>query len=91
MSNQNLTLEQTGLIEKPAFGVGMTMSKANELISSLKDAETGINIAPEYFEFNEVGTKVRGVFLGYTKFEVVDQKSGELKTLNAIGWMDENG
>lgn len=85
------TNAETKIIPKPAFGVGMTMSKAKELISGLKDAETGINISPEYYEFNEVGQKIRGVFLGYTKFEVADQKTGELKVLNAIGWMDQDG
>jgi len=59
-------------------------------LASLKSSKAGINIIPEYYEFTKDGEKVRGIFLGFQKFEIVDAETGEFKILDSIVWIDQN-
>ena len=93
MSNETLAVQdsKTELAPVNAFGAGLTLADTKDILEGIEDAEAGINLAPEYFEFEEVGQKCRGIFLGFTKFEAVDEKTSEVKILDSIAWMDKDG
>lgn len=59
-------------------------------LSALSGLQEGVNEASQYKEFSK-GDKVRGVFLGMTVVNYTDSDSGEMKTLDAVVWIDEEG
>lgn len=56
-------------------------------VETLDKMTPGISMNPRYYDFKNVGDKVRGVFTGYRTITVNDQKSGEKKQLEAVGWL----
>lgn len=62
--------------------------KMNEMLSGMDKMKPGINMVPEYLEFDEKGMKKRGIFMGFAQFDKVDESSGEISVLDSAVWMD---
>jgi hypothetical protein len=78
MNNENETEvlnqngEETGVLAPSNFGDGLAFINPAD-IPDLETAEIGMNIQPESFEFKNEGEKLRGVFVGFTIFNVKDR------------------
>lgn len=53
-----------------------------------KDKQIGISLTPRYYEFESVGQKVQGIFLGFKKIH--KKEEGGSKEIACAAWVDEN-
>ena len=49
------------------------------------------SIASKYYEFTQQGQSTRGIYLGMTYIQCKDQQTGELKPLESVSWLDQDG
>lgn len=63
-------------------------NEAGKTLAELDSMTAGVNIAPQYLEFAEIGQKIRGVFMGFVLQDFTDTETGEIKTLECVGIMD---
>lgn len=57
---------------------------------SLEEKKNSVSLTPTYLQFETAGTKVRGVFCGYTTISKKDATTQELTPIKCATWM-ENG
>lgn len=93
--NENAIVTQNGEVtelEKPEdFGHGMAFLNPEEM-PDLEEAEVGINVQPEYFEFKQIGDSLRAVFNGITTIQTKDQMNpGEYKQIPAVVLQNRDG
>jgi hypothetical protein len=82
--------EPTELAKPEDFGRGMAFLNPADM-PNLDEAEEGINIQPEYFEFINTGDKLRGVFNGISEITTKDRKTGEYKKIPAVVLQNKDG
>jgi hypothetical protein len=83
--------EVTELAAPSDFGKGMEFIDPTQM-PDLDEAEVGINIQPEYFEFKAVGDTFRGIFNGISEITTKDQQNvGQYKKIPAVVMQDKTG
>lgn len=76
--------EPTELMKPDDFENGMAFINPDEM-PDLESAEVGINIQPEYLEFQKEGESVRAVFNGIGKITTKDKLNpGQYKEIDAV-------
>jgi len=65
------------------------LAEIHKRAESLSKMEAGISLNPRYYEFENKGDSVRGVFLGFKELVMNDRVNGGTKTSRAVMWMDE--
>lgn len=96
MKNEKMTaVTSNGEVKETAIqAVSSTINRdalaaIRETLSKIEEMEPGVSLAPTYFEFENTGDSVRGVFIGYKQLTVQDaERDGELKEITAVGWMN---
>lgn len=61
-----------------------TFAVIKKTAAGLDKMETGISLAPRYFEFEAPGDSVRGVFVGFKNLTLSDRET------TAVLWMDKD-
>jgi hypothetical protein len=61
------------------------------LARNLDQMNPTFSISSKYFEFTQPGQSVRGIYLGMTYIQCKDDRTGELKPLQAVSWLAQDG
>ena len=62
-----------------------------QLAKQLPNMNPTFSISSKYYEFTQAGQSTRGIYLGNTFIQCKDDRTGELKPLEAVSWLDSEG
>jgi hypothetical protein len=65
------------------------LKEIHKRAENLSNMSAGVSLNPRYYEFENAGDTVRGVFLGFKQLTMTDRATGKPKAVNAVMWMDE--
>ncbi len=82
------TTEENGTVLAASIEADAQLEAALAKADKLDDAKVGYYTNVEYFEFKNVGEKVRGVFLGFMELEK-NTPAGKI-TLDGVKWLGKD-